>query len=88
MKNLVPGGAANAQWRAWLDRVAAVCNSLAPTPVLFRPFHEMYLKNWWGAPYVVPQTLHPPTPPTRQRVCQHASVPVCARAWVYACACS
>ena len=33
MKNLLPGRAANAQWRAWLDLVADVCTSLAPAPV-------------------------------------------------------
>ena len=54
MKNLVPGRAANAQWRAWLDQVADVCDALAPTPVLFRPFHEMYLSNWWGSMYCSP----------------------------------
>ena len=54
MKNLLPGRGANAQWRAWLDLVADVCEGLAPTPILFRPFHEMYLENWWGAPYCTP----------------------------------
>jgi mannan endo-1,4-beta-mannosidase len=54
MKNLLPGRAGNKQWNAWLDLVAVMCNGVAPTPVLFRPFHENYLNNWWGAPYCTP----------------------------------
>jgi hypothetical protein len=41
MRNLVAGRAGNAQWTAWLDLVADVCEGVAPAPVLFRPFHEM-----------------------------------------------
>jgi hypothetical protein len=54
MRNLLPGRPGNAQWTHWLDRVADACEALAPAPVLFRPFHEMYLRNWWGAPYCTP----------------------------------
>lgn len=49
MKNLLPGGTGNKQWTEWLDVVADVCLGVAPTTVLFRPFHENYLKNWWGS---------------------------------------
>lgn len=48
MANLVPGKAANKKWTEWLDLVANYALSLSPYPILFRPFHEMYGKNWWG----------------------------------------
>jgi mannan endo-1,4-beta-mannosidase len=49
-----PRRTGNKQWTAWLDLVADVCKGVAPTPVLFRPFHENYLRNWWGSPYCTP----------------------------------
>ena len=61
MKNLLPkgqgnesNGKGNKQWNAWLDAAAAAAHAVAPSPLLFRPFHENYLNNWWGSPYCTP----------------------------------
>jgi hypothetical protein len=54
MRNLLPGRTGNKQWTEWLDIVADVCEGVAPTPILFRPFQENYLRNWWGSPYCSP----------------------------------
>ncbi|WP_172254475.1 glycosyl hydrolase [Saccharibacillus deserti] len=52
---ILPGGDKNAEFNAYLDRIANFANQLKddtgqPIPVLFRPFHE---QNggwfWWGA---------------------------------------
>lgn len=47
---VLPGGAYNAQFRAYLDIIAEYANGLGDIPVLFRPFHE---NNggwfWWGS---------------------------------------
>jgi mannan endo-1,4-beta-mannosidase len=48
MKELMPGGAANAQWESWLVEVAAYLRTVG-APVLFRPFHENTAETyWWG----------------------------------------
>lgn len=50
----VPGGAANATYRAWLDKVADFMGGLRGVhgeliPVIFRPFHELNGSwFWWG----------------------------------------
>ena len=60
---ILPGGAQHAQYRAWLDRVAAFATSLrAPgpnggrlVPVVLRPFHEMSGSwFWWGGRHATP----------------------------------
>ncbi len=58
---VLPGGARHAEYRRWLDGVAAFVGSLRGArgelvPVVFRPFHEM---NggwfWWGARHATPE---------------------------------
>jgi len=57
---VLPGGARNAEYRRWLDRLAAFVTSLRgrrgePIPVVFRPYHEMSGSwFWWGGRHATP----------------------------------
>lgn len=60
VRSILPGGEHHAQFRLWLDRLAAFFASLkgedgSPVPVLFRPFHENTGSGfWWGEKQCTP----------------------------------
>lgn len=60
VRSILPGGAKNALYEEWLDRLAAFFKSLksddgTPVPVIFRPFHELTGSwFWWGRDLCTP----------------------------------
>jgi mannan endo-1,4-beta-mannosidase len=60
IKEIVPGGSANATYKSWLDQIADFANNLIEVsgvgvPIVFRPFHEHNGSwFWWGAGYCTP----------------------------------
>ncbi len=56
MNNILPGGAYNAEFTAYLDMIADFADQVDGT-VLFRPFHENTGSwFWWGAAFCSPET--------------------------------
>ncbi|WP_051732908.1 glycosyl hydrolase [Kitasatospora phosalacinea] len=60
VQRILPGGDHNADFTAYLDRVARLAHSITdddghPIPVVFRPFHENSGSwFWWGAAHASP----------------------------------
>ncbi|WP_079254533.1 glycosyl hydrolase [Streptomyces sparsogenes] len=60
VQRILPGGDHNADFTAYLDRVARLAHALTddnghPIPVIFRPFHENSGSwFWWGAAHASP----------------------------------
>lgn len=56
MNNILPGGAYNEQYTAYLDMIAAYAKQV-DGPIMFRPFHEATGSwFWWGAAFCNAET--------------------------------
>mmetsp|Transcript_11699 Transcript_11699/g.31525 ORF Transcript_11699/g.31525 Transcript_11699/m.31525 type:complete len:571 (-) Transcript_11699:88-1800(-) len=48
--SILPGGVMHEEWMGRLGKLADFVESLAPIPILFRPYHEAnHVWSWWGA---------------------------------------